>query len=438
MVVSANMQAYRTRIINFRDHDQSDTLGFEYLDDGVLIVEDGQVKLLAPTEQLTQQGFNLDQCIHLPDWLCCPGFIDAHIHAGQLDVIASYGKQLLDWLEKYTFPAELKFADPNYAELHSQAFIDVLFRNGVTSALVFSTRFAHHTQALFEAAKQRNMRFIAGRVMMDRNAPSELCDTPVGGARECRRLIEQFHQNGRLGYAVTPRFAGTSTREQLIEAGKLFTAYPDLWMQTHLSENQQEVKWTGGLFPEASDYLNVYEMFGLVKARSIFAHCVHLSVSEKTRLQQSGASIAFCPSSNCFLGSGLFPYEEMKARKVPVALASDVGAGTSVSPFSTMADAYKVCQLQGYSMSPAEAFYLSTLGAARSLHIDRHIGSLSSGKEADFIFINGQRSAKVADKLKVCRNIEDELFAYIMLGDERIIERTYINGQQQFAQPAAY
>lgn len=443
VVTSNPTKAFRTRIVHIRDfpvYDGQTSIAksvaqhFEYIPDGIILIEEGKVKIVAKTDDLVRQGFDIEQCEHLPDLLCCPGFIDAHIHAGQLDVIASFGEQLLEWLNQYTFPAELKFAELEYAQLHSKRFIDALLSNGVTAAMVFSTRFSHHAESLFEIASQLNMRMIAGRVMMDRNAPAALCDSAESAYQECRTLIKKYHQHKRLGYAVTPRFAGTSTREQLTLAGKLLQEIPDLWMQTHLSENKSEISWTKKLFPEADDYLNTYERFGLVNEKSMFAHCVHLSESEVDRLKQAGSSIAFCPSSNCFLGSGLFPYQQMNEKNIPIALASDVGAGTSLSPFHTMADAYKVCQLNHYALDPKEAWYLTTLGAARALHLDKHIGSLSAGKEADLIFLNPQRSQKVLERIQQCKGIDEELFTYIILGDERVIERSYIHGELQYEQ----
>ncbi len=435
MVIGTNTQAFRSRIINFRDFvGGSPEQMFDYIDDGVIVVEDGKIKLVAPTQTLTKQGFNLQSCEHLPDLLCCAGFIDAHVHTGQLDVIASHGEKLLDWLQKYTFPAELKFADSQYAQQQSIRFLDLLIANGVTSALAFTTRFAHHADHLFDYAANLDMRLIAGRVMMDCNAPQSLCDTAEHAQLECRKLIEKWHHQKRLGYAVTPRFAGTSTREQLTAAGKLLAQYPDVWMQTHLSESKSEIEWVAKLFPETTDYLNVYERFGLVTDRSIFAHCIHVTPTEIKRLKDNNSRIAFCPSSNSFLGSGLFPYQAIKNSGVPIALASDVGAGTSLSPFTTMGEAYKVCQLTGYTLDAKEAFYLSTLGSARSLHIDRYVGSLCPGKEADFIFINPNRSQKVKERVALCQEIEEEMFTYMILGDERLIERTYLHGELQFSQ----
>lgn len=446
MVKQPQTRAFRTRIAHIRDfHSDNNAHAnsslshkvaqqFEYLPDGVIVVEEGKIKTIAKTDELVRHGFDISQCEHLPDYLCCPGFIDAHIHAGQLDVIASFGNQLLEWLERYTFPAEMKFSDEAYAQVHSERFIQLLLSNGVTAAMVFTTRFSHHADTLFQLAGDRNMRMIAGRVMMDRNAPPALCDTAEKAYAECHALIQQYHNHKRLGYAITPRFAGTSTREQLTLAGKLLQEVPDLWMQTHLSENKSEIRWTKSLFPEADDYLNTYERFGLVQAKSMFAHCIHLSESEIQRLREAQCSIAFCPSSNCFLGSGLFPYQQIAQQNIPIALASDVGAGTSLSPFQTMADAYKVCQLNGYALDPKEAWYLATLGAAKALHLDRYIGSLTAGKEADFIFLNANRSEKVKQRLTECNTIDEELFAYMILGDERLIERSHVHGELQHEQ----
>ncbi|WP_086933568.1 guanine deaminase [Agarilytica rhodophyticola] len=427
------VQAFRSRVMHFPDDQaNSDKPNFQYLEDAVLLVKNGKIESLADAKDMAQQGFDLQQCLHFPKQLIVAGFIDPHVHAPQMDVMASFGEQLLDWLEKYTFPTEIKFSDKQHSEQQSARFVNSLLANGTTSAMVFTTSFKHSTDHLFEQANAINMRLIAGKVMMDRNAPDALLDTAEQAKYDCEALIDNWHGTGRLGYALTPRFAGTSTRQQLAVAGEIFKRHPDLWLQTHLSENLDEITWTQSLFPEAKDYLNTYELFDLVGPKTTFAHCIHLNESEIERIATIGCNIAFCPSSNLFLGSGLFNLAKLKSYGIPIALASDVGGGTSLSQFRTMADAYKVCQLQNYSLAAAEAFFLSSLGAAQALSIADHVGNFEIGKEADFIVINPALSDNVHQRVKLCNNIEEELFVYMTMGDERLIERTYIYGEQRY------
>ncbi|WP_428818783.1 guanine deaminase [Microbulbifer sp. MCCC 1A16149] len=420
----------RSRIVHFRDDVAgSPDTALEYFEDGVIGFADGRITLLEDARRAEKQGLDLSTAEHRPEALVTSGFIDAHVHAPQLAVMGSYGEKLLDWLHKYTFPAELQFADEEISRQNAEFFIDALLACGTTSAMVFTTSFAHSTDHLFQAAERAGMRLIAGKVLMDRNAPDALLDTPERALRESATLIEKWHGRGRLGYAVTPRFAGTSSREQLSVAGQLLRDYPDLWLQTHLSENLDEITWTASLFPEASDYLNTYELYGLHGERSIYAHCIHLSESEQHRIAYAGASVAFCPSSNLFLGSGLLKLQQLREHEIPVALATDVGAGTSLCQLRSMGEAYKVCQLGDYPLGAAEAFYMATLGAARALHQERHIGNLAPGKEADILLLNGNREPLLRERLRHCRDIREELFAYMSMGDERIIERTYVAGK---------
>lgn len=427
----------RSRIARFKSpcHSAGD-FGFDYIEDGVIALEQGKILWLEPCETLRRQGFDFSACEELENSLIMAGFVDAHVHAPQLDVVGAYGKQLLDWLNRYTFPAELKFADASYSYAKNQYFVSQLLAHGTTSAMVYTTSFRHSTEHLFEIALANNMRLLAGKVMMDRNGPSGLLDSPESAHRDCRALIEQWHQRGRLGYALTPRFSPTSSREQLEVAGQLMQQYPSLWLQTHLSENRDEIDWVKQLFPEAQDYLATYEHYGLVTEKSVFGHGIYLSESEMQRIAQRGASIAFCPSSNLFLGSGLFDIAGIKQHGIKLAICSDVGGGTSLSAFKNMADAYKICQLRGYSLNPLEAFYLSSCGAAQALHLDAFIGHLEAGYEADFVVINADTHPFIQQRLKSCSNIEEELFVYMTCGDERLIAKTYIAGQLQYQRAA--
>lgn len=411
-------------------------LHWEYLDDGVLLVEDGFIKDMGAAEKFSREGFDLSLCGHYPDHLLVPGFIDTHVHSPQIDIIGSYGEQLLDWLNKYTFPAEMCYADGQYAEKAARDFVNQLTMAGTTSAMVFATSHLEATDALFSAAFEKNMRLIAGKVLMDRNAPAGLTDTALGGVADSEVLIDRWHGKGRLGYAVTPRFAGTSSREQLDAAGRLHEQYPSTWVQSHLSENKDEVAWVLSVHDDARDYLDVYERSGLVTERAVFGHCIHLSGDEIDRMAAAGGSVAFCPSSNLFLGSGLLDVARLKKKKVPVGIATDVGAGTSLSMLRTLGEAYKVCQLEGVSLSAMEAFAMATLRNAEVLHLDDVIGNLQAGKEADFVLLDPSVCEMTERRVRLTKSIEEELFVYITLGDERLIAATYVNGEQCYGRAA--
>jgi guanine deaminase len=319
-----------------------------------------------------------------------PGFIDTHIHYPQTRIIASYGEQLLAWLDQYVYPEETKFADEAYAREVAIFFLEELLRNGTTTALVLTTTHPLSVEVFFQEALTRNLRMIAGKMMMDRNAPGGLLETAEQSRRDCKRLIERWHGKGRLSYALTPRFALSCSPELLRVAGELKQQYAGVYMHTHLSENTLEIKETLECFPGCADYLEVYETYAMVGERSVFAHGLHLSDSEFARLSSAGAALAHCPSSNLFLGSGLFRINKAKAPKdrVKVGIGTDVGAGTSFSMLKTLQEAYKITALQGQKLSPFQAYYLATLGGAKALSLDDKIGNFQLGKEADFIVLD--------------------------------------------------
>ena len=341
----------------------------------------------------------------------------------------------MEWLDQYTFPTEGKFHDKKYAQKIASFFLDQLLQNGTTTALVLTTVYPQSVDGLFEEAEVRNMRIIAGKMLMDRNAPDYLLDTPEIGYQDSKFLIKKWHGKGRLLYAITPRFAITSTLEQLHLTGVLKQEFPDVYVHTHLSEQPSEIEKVAQLFPNSRDYLDVYEKFGLVTDKSIFAHCIYLRDSEFERLSQAGSTIAFCPTSNLFLGSGLFSIKRAisKNNPVKVGLGTDVGGGTSFSVFKTMNDAYKICQLQGQSLSSLKAFYLATLGGAISLSLEDKVGNFEVGKEADLVVID----TRVTPLLKLRNHgnnpdslidIVDELFTLMILGDEQAVKATYVAG----------
>ena len=403
-----------------------------YHPDGLLVVEDGHVTAFGAYDDVAP-ALKDAPVEHLPGRLITPGFVDAHVHYSQVDVIAAWGAQLLDWLNVHTFPVEQAFADRTHAEAVAQVFLDQLLAHGTTSALAFCTVHRTSAEALFEAALARNMRLIAGKVLMDRHAPEGLTDTAETGRADTEALIRAWHGRGRLGYAVTPRFAVTSSDAQLAMAGEVLAAHPGVLLHTHMSENPAEIAEVGRLSPGDRDYLAVYERHGLVGRRSVFAHCVHCSDDAFRRLAAAGASVAFCPSSNLLLGSGLFSLKRACGCGVNTALATDVGAGGGFSLLHMMGEAYKVGQLQGDALDPLHAFYLATLAGARALHIDGEVGNLAPGKEADFLVLDLAATPLLARRTARTRTLAELLFVLAILADDRTVERTYLMGEPAHA-----
>jgi len=411
-----------------------------YIADGLLILENGKVKELGTYATLKEQYSNIP-VVAYPEQLIVPGFIDTHIHFPQTEMIAAYGEQLLEWLEQYTFPTEGKFKNKAYAQEVAAIFLDQLLRNGTTTALVFAAVYPESVDAFFEEASRRNLRMIAGKVMMDRNAPDFICDTAETSYQESKDLIEKWHKKGRLLYAVTPRFAITSTNEQLCLAGKLLQEFPDVYLHTHLSENVDEVAWVKELFPDCTGYLDTYDRAGLVCDRAVFAHGVQLTDAEFQRLSEANAAIAFCPTSNLFLGSGLFKLEKAKSVEYPVkvGLGTDVGAGTSFSILQTANEAYKVAQLRRQKLSPFKALFLATLGGARALSLEDKIGNFDGGKEADFIVLDLRSTPLMAFRNQTptatsLSELADQVFSLVIMGDDRAIHATYIAGEIVYKQ----
>ncbi|EFF84132.1 Guanine deaminase [Acinetobacter haemolyticus CIP 64.3 = MTCC 9819] len=404
-----------------------------YIEDGVLITEQGKIRWFG-TWDAAQDHLPTDVEIqHYPDQLIIPGMIDTHIHFPQTEMVGAYGEQLLSWLNTYTFPTEIQFKDQAYAEEIAKFFVQELLKNGTTTALVFCTVHPESVNALFEAAEQYQMRLIAGKVMMDRHAPEALCDTAESAYDDSKALIEKWHGQGRALYAITPRFAPTSTPEQLEKAGQLKAEYPDVYVHTHLSENKDEIAWVKDLFPAQKGYLDVYHHYGLTGQRSVFAHCVHLEDAEWQCMHETDSAIAFCPTSNLFLGSGLFPLKKTWEQQVKVGLGTDIGAGTSFSLLQTVNEAYKVQQLQGDKLSAFESLYHATLGGAKALDLDDKLGNFNIGKEADFVVLNLQATALQQLRQSRSKSIDDSLFALFTMGDDRNIEATYIYGQKAYS-----
>jgi guanine deaminase len=407
----------------------TDTAATEYFEDGLLVVENGKVLALGAAAELLPTLGGDARVEDLRGKLLLPGFIDCHVHYAQLDIIAAYGEQLLDWLHRYAYPAEARFADKTHAAEVAEAFLDELLRNGITTALVFATVHPQSVDAIFEAAERRNMRLIAGKVLMDRHCPEALRDSPESAYADSKALIERWHGKDRLGYAITPRFALTSSEAQLEAAGRLAAEHPDAWVHTHLAENREEVDEIAREFPDSRSYLDVYDRFGLVRRRSMFAHCLHVDDEDRHVMADKHAAGAFCPTSNLFLGSGLFNLRAMAEAGVHVGLATDVGGGTSLSMFRTMSSAYKVIHLQGQPLPASRSIYLATLGAARALGLEDVIGNLAPGKEADFIAVDLAATPITARRTRAAASIDEALFSLMFLGDDRHVAGTYILGE---------
>ena len=399
-----------------------------YFPDGALYIEDGYVRAVGEANNVISEAPVDIEIRDYGDKFIIPGMIDVHIHFPQTEMIASYGEQLLTWLTDYAFPTEQKFTDVHYAKQMAECFLAELLRNGTTTALVIGTVHPQSVDAFFSVARDKNLRMIAGKVLMNRSCPESLQDSVESGYSESKALIEKWHNVKRLSYAVTPRFAPTSTFEQLHMCGKLLDEFPGVYLHTHLSENRDECEWVQSLFPTASDYLEVYEQAQLVRKRSIFAHGIYLSDRELKSLSAHQSTIAHCPTSNLFIGSGLFDLKRCHEYNIPVGMGTDVGAGTSFSLFQTYNEAYKIQQLQKYSLSAFEGFYLNTLGGARALDLEGVVGNFTIGNEADFVVIDDNATDIMRLRNQNAQTLHEKLFGLMMLADDRAIMETWAMG----------
>lgn len=424
-------QLIRGRVLDFHADPAVTEDNHRYIEDGAILVRDGLIEAVGEYADLAQP--DLPEIDHRPN-LILPGFIDTHIHFPQVQVIGSWGAQLLDWLNTYTFPEEARFAQQGHAPAMADAFLDLLTSHGTTTAVAFCSVHPASAEALFTAAEARNMAMVAGKVMMDRNAPEGVLDTPQSGYDDSKALSEKWHGRGRQRYAITPRFAITSTPEQLEMTGQLVREYPDCHIQTHLSENLDEIDYTLSLYPKARDYLDIYETYGLLSDKLLLGHSIHLREREIKRMAETGSRAVFCPTSNLFLGSGLFDEAGLRAAGVVSGVATDVGGGTSYSMLQTLNEGYKILQLRGQKLHPLSAFHWATRGNALALGMQDRIGTLAPGSDADFVVLNAHATPAMSLRMQRAQTLAEELFILQILGDDRAIAQTYVAGKPMKAE----
>lgn len=417
--------AIRAQIFHFISKDD-----YEYLEDGLLVSSNGYVHAIGNYKDLKGEWRLRVEIVEHREKILMPGFVDAHIHGVQTEVMASYGADLLQWLEDYTFPYESEFSNKDFAQKATCFFFNQMLINGTTTAAIYSSVHQESIEAIMEEALRLNMRIQAGKTSMDRNAPKQLCENTTQTFETGEDLIQKYHGKGRLQYLLSPRFAITSSSEQLRLLGELKKKYPKVAVQTHISENFEEIEYVKKLFPERKDYLDVYEHYGLVGKYTLLGHGIHFSEEEWHSVKEKQASLVHCPTSNLFLGSGLFDLEKAWEMDIPLALGCDVGGGTSFSMLRTAAAAYQVSALKGKKATALQLFYILTLGGAKAMGLDSKIGNFDQGKEADFILIDSSKVELIDQRLKVCKTIEEKLFAILTLGDDRIIESVYLMGEK--------
>ncbi len=431
------LRVYRGELLHFLADPAKVALqeSYQYFEDGLMITKDGLIESIGEANDLLPTLDDNIDVTHYKSGLMMPGFIDTHVHYPQTEMIASYGEQLLEWLENYTFPFERQFSDLEHGKNVAEFFLSQLLEAGTTTALVFGTVHKASVDAFFTVAQQKKLRMICGKVLMDQNCPDYLSDTAQTGYDDSKALIEKWHNTDRLQYAITPRFAPTCSTEQLNKAGQLLAEHPSVYLHTHLSENKAEIAWVKELFPDSTSYLDVYDKSKLLGRRSVFAHGVHLHDEECQRLGETNSAIAFCPSSNLFLGSGLFNLQQAQKFDVNVGLGSDIGAGTTFSMLSTINEGYKTQQLRQEKLSPFQSLYLATLGGARALDLEGTVGNFTQGAEADFVLLDYHATPLMARRMQHCTTLSEKLFILSMLGDERHVKATHIMGERVTGEP---
>lgn len=416
----------RGRVLSFDADPQGGSVAPTYIEDGAILIEDGRIAAMGRHADLARPG--LAETDH-SDRLILPGFIDPHIHFPQLQVVASWGTELLDWLNRYTFPAEARFADPDHCAAMAERFLDALLRAGTTTACCFASSHPQSVDALMAAARRRGMALVAGKVMMDRNAPEGVRDTAQSSHDDTEALIARWHGRDRLQIAITPRFAITSSPAQLEAAGALAAAHPDCLIQTHISENHAEIALNAELHPEARDYLDSYERVGLVTDRTLLGHALHLNPREIARMAETGARAIACPTSNLFLGSGLFDRDLLRGAGIVTGVATDIGGGTSWSMLQTLAEAYKVGALRGQRLHPYDAFHWATAGNATALHLSHRIGRIAPGYDADLVVLDSRATPEMALRMETVETLAEELFVLQIMGDDRAVTQCWVAGQ---------
>ncbi|WEX10159.1 guanine deaminase [Chelativorans sp. AA-79] len=424
-LIRARLLTFLAEPLAFDDH-----ASYRYEEDGAVLVEGGVISACGDYTAIAPAAADADVIDHRPH-LLLPGFIDAHAHFPQMQVIASYGAELLDWLNTYTFPTESEFGDAGHAARIARFFLDEMVRHGTTTAAIYCTVHPQSADAFFAEAQRRGMCMIAGKVMMDRNAPAALTDTPQSSYDDTNALIAKWHGTGRLHYAITPRFAITSSPEQMEMVQALVADHPDLHLQTHLSENHAEIALACEFYPQAKDYTGIYEHYGLLGPKSLFGHCIHLSDREADALSESGSVAVFCPTSNLFLGSGLFDYFRYRRREKPlrIAAATDTGGGTSYSMLRTMDEGYKVVAFHGEKLNPLASFWQITRGNAEALSLGHRIGTLEPGTDADLVVLDARATPAMRLRMERAETLAEELFVLQTLGDDRAVVETYVAGR---------
>ncbi|MBL4805827.1 MAG: guanine deaminase [Rhodobacteraceae bacterium] len=397
---------------------------------GAVLIDGGLIRAVGPADDLKTK-YPEAKITDYGDHLIIAGFIDSHAHFSQTAIIASWGKRLIDWLNTYTFPEETRFHDAKYAAQVAETYLDLNLSNGITTACAYCTIHPESVDAYFTAAQKRGLRMMGGKVMMDRNAPDGLRDTAQSGYDDSKALLRKWHGKDRLSYVITPRFAPTSTETQLEATGALWAQFPDCLMQTHLSEQSEEIAWVRDLFPDQQDYLAVYEHFGLTGPGAVLGHSIYLSDREWSAIRDGGSSLAHCPTSNAFIGSGLFNATKAHEMKIPTGLATDVGGGSSFSMLRTMASAYEIGQLRGDALHPAQLLWMATQGSADALHVGNKIGNLVAGREADIVVIDMASTPVIEQRVKRAEDFWEQIFPTIMLGDDRAISAVWVNGSNR-------
>ena len=413
---------------------------YRFYSDGLIFLKDGKIDLVGDYGTLKNQLSDAMEVLDYSGHLLTAGCVDTHVHFPQTPMIAAYGEHLLAWLNEYTFPTELKLKDKAFASTVAKMFLKTTLKAGTTTSCVYGTVFKDSVDAFFEESERLGTRMLCGKVWMDRNAPEDLLDTPQSGYDDSKELIERWHNNGRQKYVITPRFAPSCTGEQLRKAGELYKEYPDVYIQTHLCENTGEIAWVKELYPEQKSYTDVYDHYGLVGERAVFGHCVHFTEEDFKTLSQKRAAISHCPTSNLFLGSGLFDMEQAKRGKYPcrVGLGTDIGAGTSFCHLQTLNEAYKVSELQDHKLTAIEGYYLATLGGAESIYLDDKIGSIAEGKEADIVAWDLESTELIKYRMSFSRSLEENLFTQLVMADDRAVRATIVNGEVVYDRDRGY